>query len=749
MNFWTLAQSLGAQLIWKLGEPSGAVASDSSGHGRDGTVVGTPAWGSPSLIPNVGDTCINFDGVNDEIQLNNASWMDVVGTFSFVCFIKPTNFTAQREIGGKVQSWQIWLLTSGKLRFYVSPTWSNVDALTALIAGHTYMVGVRKDAGKIAIFINGVKDNEIAHAPNIVNTTSGFRFGSSSTSPVRFLGPAQGAIYYPNVALSDADFANLYTQSQAAPNLLPSTPGAFVHPTVGEEFDNLAALSWGASIDPESQPVQYYGEYSLNGGTTWAMLFDWQSGASYNWNTSALIYNKQLMIRVKARDEDPANETSWRTSGLFTIRHASVAPSKPVLTMPNVTDYSIELKITNTFSDGDPGNTHLATIWQIDLESGDFSLPKYNAERSDMLLAGWLTGLPQNTSLKVRCAFVDNGGQLSSWSDTIHFKTRYLLQSAKYPWRARDISGSGNHGTYGSVAGLIENFSNSSPPALPIKTGGRNGELGLPNDLADRGCRLRMYNNLANYTQGLTDYLHVIRINGLRHLVANGAVPDAQFTVIMVIRPESLAQPQELFGVPQQLFAYYTATGDVKFIANGLLDPGNQSFVGQGGLQAGVANLVCFSYSGSLSVFVAASSPIRLAPESYPAKFSMGVNDTRTEVLTSEKIVAGDSLGYNDMSWGPLNDWFDVGHGSSNPQIGSADAWANGSGFKGIISEFAFIAGLYMTASQYNTLWPIVRSSSTTDFEATVKALFTGRKGAYYRFPEPEPPRKPTIKVSR
>ncbi len=48
---------------YRLGESSGTTMTDSSGNGRHGTYVGSPTLGAAGLVP--GDTCADFDGVND------------------------------------------------------------------------------------------------------------------------------------------------------------------------------------------------------------------------------------------------------------------------------------------------------------------------------------------------------------------------------------------------------------------------------------------------------------------------------------------------------------------------------------------------------------------------------------------------------------------------------------------------------------------------------------------------------------
>src|SRR5436853_4285040 len=53
--------------IWKLDEPSGTTAADSSANGRAGTYAGAPALASSVVVP--GQLAWDPDGSNDQVSL--------------------------------------------------------------------------------------------------------------------------------------------------------------------------------------------------------------------------------------------------------------------------------------------------------------------------------------------------------------------------------------------------------------------------------------------------------------------------------------------------------------------------------------------------------------------------------------------------------------------------------------------------------------------------------------------------------
>ena len=52
---------------WKFDEGSGTVAADSSGQGRDGTLLFDPVWRADG----VRDGCLFFDGDDDYVRIAN------------------------------------------------------------------------------------------------------------------------------------------------------------------------------------------------------------------------------------------------------------------------------------------------------------------------------------------------------------------------------------------------------------------------------------------------------------------------------------------------------------------------------------------------------------------------------------------------------------------------------------------------------------------------------------------------------
>jgi hypothetical protein len=74
---------------WRLGEKSGTVAHDETGHGYDGTYTGTYTLGAAGALTGDPDTAVTLDGVTGQVDVGDN--FDFVGEvpFSLEAWVKP------------------------------------------------------------------------------------------------------------------------------------------------------------------------------------------------------------------------------------------------------------------------------------------------------------------------------------------------------------------------------------------------------------------------------------------------------------------------------------------------------------------------------------------------------------------------------------------------------------------------------------------------------------------------------------
>ena len=146
------------------------------------TKVVTVNGSSSKLAENVPGNTLNFDGIDDRINLGNPSELQITGDLTIQMWLKPTNFSQRRNpihkaYGGEFSVTQE---TDGKISFYYgtnggngSPYQSGIRSNTALLLNGWNHISIVRDFNndKAKIYINGVLDFEVAL--NYDNATAG------------------------------------------------------------------------------------------------------------------------------------------------------------------------------------------------------------------------------------------------------------------------------------------------------------------------------------------------------------------------------------------------------------------------------------------------------------------------------------------------------------------------------------------------------------------------------------------------
>jgi hypothetical protein len=85
---------------WRLDEPSGTNAADSSGNSHDGTYSGTPTLSATSLLTTDADKAVSFDGSDDYIDLSNPAALQFASAWTLEAWIKVA--TGQTAFGSLI-----------------------------------------------------------------------------------------------------------------------------------------------------------------------------------------------------------------------------------------------------------------------------------------------------------------------------------------------------------------------------------------------------------------------------------------------------------------------------------------------------------------------------------------------------------------------------------------------------------------------------------------------------------------------
>ena len=151
---------------------------------------------------------------------------------------------------------------------------------------------------------------------------------------------------------------------------------------------STVTISWGTSTDAESNLEGYKAERSLDGGTTWAQIYQ---GSAQSAAGTVPFGSESVMYRVKAYDAEGL-ESGWKTSGQVTVIN-NTAPTVPgPLTVPEQVQGGGPLVISwGSSSDGENNLAGYSLERQVD--GGDWAVVYTGDQLSftDQITKGWQT----------------------------------------------------------------------------------------------------------------------------------------------------------------------------------------------------------------------------------------------------------------------------------------------------------------------------------------------------------------------
>ena len=129
---------------WMLNETSGTSAADSSGHGRNGTLIGAITW-APGKLNN----CLNFSATTQYVDCGQAGNFERTQPFSFDFWYKTastgTQIIASKILNsGNYTGWQVWYDGTSTNRVYfdlisvVSTSWIRAYFTDVTVSNNTW-----------------------------------------------------------------------------------------------------------------------------------------------------------------------------------------------------------------------------------------------------------------------------------------------------------------------------------------------------------------------------------------------------------------------------------------------------------------------------------------------------------------------------------------------------------------------------------------------------------------------------------
>lgn len=161
-------------------------------------------------------------------------------------------------------------------------------------------------------------------------------------------------------------------------------------------------------------------QYELSDPNNPTLVDTFNKAAGYHRPRSIQIDDARRFVHLRYEQ----NDGSPGDIGAYEIIEASVtavAPDKPTLTIPNVTDRTLDMQgSAYSHPESDP---HADSQWQVVESSGAFSAPDYDATSGGPKESHEATALTPDTQYKARMRYQGDNGLWSEWSDTVTVTT--------------------------------------------------------------------------------------------------------------------------------------------------------------------------------------------------------------------------------------------------------------------------------------------------------------------------------------
>jgi len=150
---------------WKLDETSGTTAVDSSGNGKNGTLVGGPVW-----VTGASAGALRFDGSNDYVRIANSPDFNISQQITLAAWIKVNGFDRlwQAIICRGDYSWRLqrdagtdhleFACTGVQVPF---TTWGNVLGQVNVNDGNWHHAAGVYDGAEVRLYIDGTLDTSV------------------------------------------------------------------------------------------------------------------------------------------------------------------------------------------------------------------------------------------------------------------------------------------------------------------------------------------------------------------------------------------------------------------------------------------------------------------------------------------------------------------------------------------------------------------------------------------------------------
>ncbi|OGS45385.1 MAG: hypothetical protein A2539_10540 [Elusimicrobia bacterium RIFOXYD2_FULL_34_15] len=294
---YLLPASLNAALVaeWKFEEGSGTTTADSSGNNNTGTLTNSPTW----VTGKVGDSALEFDGVNDYVDCGSNPILNITSSITVCAWVFTSADNAFFTIASKhgAPGDYGWALRRDSdvdgVEFGISPNgteWiSKVTGSDCFEINTWYHIAATSDGKTMRVYINGIEYKGTylpftftsPGTPIHVSNTN-LQLGVSNNGQLLMKGIIDEVKIYNN-ALNATEILTLYNTYFPAP-IAPTI--TIINPTDGATVSGAVNFNVNASADEGVKQVYFYvdGNIKYYTATTGTINWVWDTTKYSNGN---------------------------------------------------------------------------------------------------------------------------------------------------------------------------------------------------------------------------------------------------------------------------------------------------------------------------------------------------------------------------------------------------------------------------------------------------------------------------------
>jgi RHS repeat-associated protein len=246
---------------WRLGETSGTTAAAAVGDA--GTISGTPALNAAGLLLKDSNGAIDFDGVDDLVQVPDADRYDATSAVSVEAWVRPDALTvANQHVLCKAGSYCLAVGADGTphVGVQVGPSYATARWTSPLSLGQAYHLAGTYDGQRLKLYVNGAVVVDQAQTGAIAQTANAVQVGAWNGGG-RFNGVIDEPAVY-DAALTAAAVKDHYDAGR--PNSGPAAPGGLT----ASAGDGQVSLDWGDNAEADLAGYDVYRAGASTGAYT-------------------------------------------------------------------------------------------------------------------------------------------------------------------------------------------------------------------------------------------------------------------------------------------------------------------------------------------------------------------------------------------------------------------------------------------------------------------------------------------------